>query len=433
MNRHLKLGLVTAAIVYGTTLLVFLQVPGRLFGEHGSTVRIRFAQTADLTKGDPVRVDGVVAGRVKDVDVTDGGRAAMVTVGVFEDAMPVYRNARAAIRWRTVLGGNEYVDLDRGTPSAGTLSGPIPIARTETQVELDDVTTTLRGSAGTGLKSTFRELGTALAEPAPVREVVRTLAGSAPRIAEGVGALRGRQPGDLRAVVASAAQTVKALDGDDEPVRRLLQGAATTLGVTARRAASLDSLLRQTPGTLGVTRTTLANVDHTLDLADPLVARLRASADDVAPTLRRVRPVLTGADRLLTDARPLLRALQPAVHRLAAATGKAVPLVRDLRPSVVRVDEQILPHLAERDPVTRRAAYEMIGPTLSAAMDATGLYDSTGRYLRFPALSNLNPLDGVPCRVVVGDPEAKGAIAHCEGALEVLNDLLKNPLPPQRP
>jgi hypothetical protein len=70
----------------------------------------------------------------------------------------------------------------------------------------------------------------------------------------------------------------------------------------------------------------------------------------------------------------------------------------------------------------------MIGPTLSAAMDATGLYDSTGRYLRFPALSNNNPFDSVPCRFVVGDPEAAGQIAYCESVLGVLNGLLKSPL-----
>ncbi|HEY3019693.1 MAG TPA: MlaD family protein [Solirubrobacteraceae bacterium] len=395
-----------------------------VFPRDGEVVLAVFADTGKLSPGSPVRVHGVDAGTVQDIRLDPGGRSATVQMKVFKDALPVHADARASIRYRTILGGNLAVDLDPG--HLGRLGArPIAASRTTNQVELDDVTSTFTPDARRGLRSIVHQAPRALADPQAPALALEQLAGVSPAVGRASKALRGRYAGELRELRHNAAAVTATVQ--DDRLQEVVADAATTLGATARRQRDLRDALHSAPGALASTRATVTRLDATLALADPLIGRLHRPARDLAPTIRTLRPVVTGADRLLAEAAPLLRSLRPASGNLASAARDTAPLLTGLDPSVRRVADDVLPSLAKVDPVSRRATYEMVGPTFAGLTGAAAPFDAEAHWFRFPAFGGANTVNTFPCRQYVTDPEDP-RLVDCGSLVGALDRVLHLPV-----
>jgi phospholipid/cholesterol/gamma-HCH transport system substrate-binding protein len=402
------------------------------FSGGGDTIRAEFADTQQLHKGDSARIGGVTVGEVKEIELDDDARSTTVSIELEDEAGPIYRDATAQVRWKTVLGGAFYLDIERGTKKAGELGGAtIAQASTSGQVEVEDVTSVIRDGARSGLQTLPGELAKGLADPRAPARALGDLADVSPNVAAGVGALRGRQPDrDLRRLIAATATTVAALDTPTDDMRGVVSGAAATLQTTGARQAELRATIAQAPATIDRTEATFTRLDGTLDLADGLIEKLHGPAAQVGPTLRELRPTVVRADDLLHDAVPLLRSLRPAVTSLAHVSRKGLPLLEELQPALDKVDHKILPFLDEVDPETRRSTSEMIGPTFAGlGSGAAGQEDGNGHFIRFPATSGSSPLY-LPCQIYFGNPD-KDKIVACESLQKDLDRFLKyNPLGP---
>jgi len=393
--------------------------------EGGRTVRAQFSDTGQLKKGDSVRIDGVVAGRVKDVGLAGDGRSAIVELTLFDRAGTVRRDAKARIRWRTALGASFAVDVDPGSPAQPALGDrTIPLSGTQTQVEIEDAIAFDRGAAKDGLRTTFKELPAALQDPPTLARALDDLDSASPALADTLGAFRGSRELGLRRVVQATARTLRALDTPTDQVRRVIEGGAATMGVGAQRSRELERTFALAGAIQPQVRGTLASLQRTLANADPLVARLSAAAPDVALTLARLRPTVRAADRLLVTARPVAHDLQRSAHSLAATSRAGAPLVGRVTPSVRLLAQTILPGLAERDPVTKRRTYEIVGPTIASLNGAAATFDSEGHLFRFPALGGERSIANLtPCNVLLTDPE-ESAILKCESILDNLKRVL---------
>jgi ABC-type transporter Mla subunit MlaD len=377
-----------------------------MFAGGGRTVRAVFADAQQLRPGDEVRVQGVVEGSVTGIASGPGARSAVVTMSVAGSAGPLYRDATAVLRWKTLLGGAFYVELGRGSPAAGPLRGAtIGLGHTGGQVELEDLLSVDRGAARRGLRTMLGQLATALSDPGAPASGLRTLASVAPFVSSGLAAVRGSEAdADVRRLVRGTAATLRALNAPDGRLRGLVQGAAATLWVTAARAADLQAGLDLAPAALRQTRATLARLETTLGLAGPLLRSLVAPSGEVAPTVAALHPAVTGADRLLGTAVPLLRALPPALRSIASTARRGLPLLTGLTPSLDRLAGDVLPYLDQVDPASRHTTAEMIGPTLEAlGPDITGQEDQNGHFIRFPATSGSSPFY-LPCQLYAGNP-----------------------------
>ncbi|WP_205698808.1 MlaD family protein [Conexibacter sp. SYSU D00693] len=415
------------------TLFVFGGFLDRALQRKGTEVTAVFRDASQISKRSPVRVDGVDQGRVADVELQEDGRSAVVTLEVFDESLPLYRDARATVDSRNVLGGTYYVDLHRGTPSAGELPGQrIPVTRTTGPVEVDALLSDLRDGERRGLKTMLREIPTALEDELELERTLTTLTRSAPTLRRGVATLRGQRDGDLRALVRNTARLTSDLGREDRSLTGLVGDGALVTEVVARRRDAVQSSILRAATTLPEVRRTMALVDVTLRGTDPLLARLRRSATQVAPALADLRPTVVDADRLLRGARPLLRELRPAARSLAATAQNGGPLLDDLDPSLRRLDETILPDLAKKDPVTGRSTSAMIGPTLGGLGAAAGSYDNRSHMIGLAAGAGERAIDTLPCRTYFLDPDAAGAgkVAECREIAKFLNDLLTyNPIP----
>lgn len=423
--NHVLVGATTVVSVIAVVILIFGGLTDGLFSRGGERVTATFSDTGALfPKSAEVRERGLKVGDVKGVDVDQGGRSATVRMEISKDGLPLYRDATATIRWRSVLGGTVIVELDRGTPAAGEMSTPrhIPLQRTHTQVELDQVASVLRGDARDGLKTLLAETPRALAEPTQPARALGTLADVAPSVRAASRAIRGQREGDLRELVLQSSRAAKALDRP-RAVRDFVQGAAVTLETTAGRAPDLRRTIDLAGRIQPRIRTTLAALDSTLDHADPLIEDLREPAGQVASALARLRPVLSRTSALLHSARPLLRSLRPAASGLARAARIGDPLLRELTPTLERSDNTILKSANEKkDRFNGLTLRESFGPTMAVFDGLTAHFDHMAHVVRFAASIGERELNATPCGTFLVNPTSSQLVA-CKGLTEALNDV----------
>lgn len=423
-GRTFLVGLTTIVVVTVVVLANFTGFARNLLTGGGKReVQAQFASSQQLRKGNLVRIDGVNVGKVSEIESADGGRQTTVTMRIDKSAGALYADARAAVKIRTVLGAAFIVDLERGHASDGPLAGPIPLARTAGQVELDDVTSIFRGGARKGLQRLPKELSSALRDHDTPARLLGTLADVAPDVRRALDAVRGsEQDTDLQRVITGAARTSQVLGAAPGRLRALVGGAAATLATTGAHGAAIGSTLDRSPGVMARTRLTLTQLDRTLALADPLLADLKQPAGQVAPTLAELNPTVRDADRLLTSAVPLLRDLRPAVRSLAATARKGLPLFTEVQPSVDRTEQAILPYLAAKDPGTGKSTTVMIGGTFAGlGAGSAGQMDSNGHFLRFALSAGSAPLY-LPCQTYINNPD-KAKQIECEALQDTLDRL----------
>jgi len=380
----------------------------------GSTiVRAQFADTRQVKPGAPVRIDGVDVGKVDKLALAPDRRSGIVTMKIDgEQAGPLHADASAHIRFRTLLGGAFYVDLDRGNSAVASLgSATIPQRRTDSQVELDDITTLVKGDVERGLHTIPDQLAVALRQPAVPAAAIKALAHQSPALAGGLQAVRGSQPDrDVDTLVRATSKTVQALDAPGGQLKQVVAGAATLVQTAARRRADIERLLARAPGVLRRTNVTLDDLGGTLRIANPVLANVAVAAPAVAPTVAKLRGVVRPANQLLGDAVPLLRGLSPAVKSLASTARQGTPLLDALDPVLQKLDKTVLPYSGKVDPENGHTMAEMVGPGISGLAGIGSYLDNNGRYVRFPASAG-NSSFYLPCQVFLNNPDAAKLVA----------------------
>ncbi|MEA2169846.1 MAG: phospholipid/cholesterol/gamma-HCH transport system substrate-binding protein [Solirubrobacteraceae bacterium] len=412
--RPTRAGLAAFAVL--GLLLVVAFGGWRPWAGGGRVVRAEVASADQLVPGrTPVRVAGVKVGLVDAVERGRDGKSAIVVMKLTDDAVSVRRDASAAIRLRTVLGGTRYIDLDPGSPSAAPLGDArIALSQTTTQVDWDDITQIMEGHTRLAQRRALAGFRDGLADPPAAARTIGTLGPSLDVIGRSTDALRGQQRGDLPRLVAATAQTVDALSRSRGALERLVAGGARTLTATDR--PSLGETVALTPPALDATLATMPRIDSLLDRLDPLVEDLRPGARALAPATRALRPALDETAGLLYDARPILGDLSPAVRDLAAAARQGVPLLNALDPTVKRLNGELLPWLRETDDGTKLRNYEAIGPLFAVLDSAAADYDANGWFFHFP-ITPTGDTVLLPC----GPALTPGELTRCDALNDVLS------------
>lgn len=327
-------------------VVVFLGVTkGKIPGTHGHRVNAVVADVQAIAKGSPVRIAGVAVGKVTAVDARGDGTTSVVRMELQGDVPTIRRDATLKIRPRIFLEGNFFVDLQPGKPSSPPLAenGTLPITRTSSAVQADQLLSALPGAVRQDLQRTIVGFGDALTDaPSAAESLNRTLidAPLALRTTRtNVDALRGVQPDDLSALIAStgalssslaprAAQlrgAVRALDtttGALTADRGALRGTLRELAPTLRRAdASFARLDAAFPGVRRISRELLPGVratGPTVDAALPWVgaARRLTARDALRGFVAELRPTVPVLTRLTSEGRRLFPQLDDAAQCL---------------------------------------------------------------------------------------------------------------------
>jgi ABC-type transporter Mla subunit MlaD len=343
---------VAIAIVF---ILIFTIGPYLAFTKHvpftsrGFEINATFANSANVALNSPVRIAGVEVGKV--ISSERDGNATTVSFTVGDAGRPIHTDAFAAIRPRIFLEGNFFIELDPGSPSAPDMDSgaTIPISRTSTAVQLDEIFTALQAPTRADLSRFLEGYGTALngkptaADDATQLPEVQGLTGGealngalkyggdAGRYgAQVTDALLGTQPEDLSRLVAGAGRTFGAFASREADLQGLIDNFNVFTGALAAQSTNLATTVQLLAPTLRTTKASLVSLNRTLPPLrtyalelTPAVAALPGLISASKPWLAQVRPALSGKEgggvaKLLSEATPGLAG--------AAQAGKEVAL-----------------------------------------------------------------------------------------------------------
>lgn len=371
------------------------------------TVVAEFARDYKL---DPYRSDvkiaGVVAGTVSDVEMSDRD-TTVVSMEIDEDAVEkLGDNPSAAIRPTLLLGGRYYVEL---VPNGdGTFDNEtIPLDRTKLPVELDRVLSAFTPSAREATQRTIDKMDATLDRGG--RDAVRSLLKRAPNTLNPAGdvlrSARGTRPErDLTDMVTGLRSVASALTKNDGQLDATLKALSDTSATLAAASGPVAATIEDASETLRVTRAGLVDLRPTLDQLTHTAEAMRPTARELDYVLAQLDPALVKLKPLLADLRPTLAEARPLVERLVPTSRDATAVMGDVRgPVLDRVNGPILDAVTERWSGTGsyrggggngHRTYEELGYLMHNASSAFGYQGPNGTITRLTAGYGINTAGG---------------------------------------
>jgi phospholipid/cholesterol/gamma-HCH transport system substrate-binding protein len=295
------------------------------------------AQAVVPGQGQSVNIAGVKIGEVGDVELQNGH--AVVTMQIFDDHKPIYRDASVLMRPKTGL-KDMYLALDPGTKQAGELpeGGHVKVANTLPDVNADEVLAQLDQDTRAYLEILLSAGGTAFDDHATgadkkfqqtaeqdLREVFKRFEPTA-KYGEQISSQLIARRKNITHVIHNFQELSTALAKRDQQLAAFVDSSNKNFQTFADEEGSLREALREFPSTLSQTTTTLSKTEKLAAQLGPALSRLRPFARNLAPALRKTRPFLRETTPIIrTQIRPFARDVQPTVRDLRKATEKLAP------------------------------------------------------------------------------------------------------------
>jgi ABC-type transporter Mla subunit MlaD len=350
-------------------LLIFTVGPYLAFTRHvpftsyAYELKATFSNAANIAKNSPVRIAGVDVGKV--ISTEREGDATTVNFTVEDKGRPIHDDAYAQVRPRIFLEGNFFLDLYPGSPSAPEMDSgaTIPVSRTSTSVQLDQILTALQSPVRADLSRLLESYGEALTHKPTAAEDATQLpevkgktgaegfngalryGGDAGRYsAQVTNALLGTRPHDLSRLIAGAGRAFGAFARRDEDLKGFIVNFDVFTGALAAQSANLTTSVHRFAPFLRTSRKSLVNLNRMLPPLRAYAIELRPAVAELPgwiaagrPWIRQARPLLSGRElggvaRLLREATPgLAGAAQagkasalPQSNRLALCTSRVI-------------------------------------------------------------------------------------------------------------
>ncbi len=401
--------IVIVLVVIGLYLAFTKTLP---WSSNGYTVNATFANAVNISKKAPVRIAGVNVGKV--VSVERKGNASVVEFTVDGDGQPVHSDATAQIRPRIFLEGNFFIDLDPGSPSAPDLDSgdSIPMTRTSTSVQLDEVLTALQKPERANLVALLQGLGTGFtyeptaADDADQDPSVQGLtaaealnkayntSGDASRTTAIVNqAFLGTEPGDLSGLLRAGDRVFRVLAEHETQLQGLVSNFNTFTGALADESDSLSDSIRLLSPTLGITRKSLVSLNEALPpvralaiATKPGIAELPATIAAGRPWLRQAKPLLGKAE--LGGIAHLLARGTPYTAQATYESIQGLPEIsnfnRCVSNNLIPTGNVVLQDQAgSSDFTTGQPNYREFFYSLAGVAGETQNFDGNGIYVRF--------------------------------------------------
>jgi phospholipid/cholesterol/gamma-HCH transport system substrate-binding protein len=274
----LRFGIVVLLLV---AVVVYFGFTKHIPFTHGFRLKAQFSSALNMRPSSPVRIAGVTVGKV--TAVQRDGQTGLVSMEIDKQGLPIHNDATVKIRPRIFLEGNDFVELQPGTPTAPTVSEgfTIPVTQTADPVQIDQLLTALNSDTRANLQTVLIEYGNALtreptaAENAEQDPEVRGLNAAqaiakawqqGPEATRGgtivQQALGGVTQHDISLLVRSLERTSAALNVHEQQLGELIGNFDTALGSVAAQAPSVTAAVAELPGTLHTVDTSLQALER---------------------------------------------------------------------------------------------------------------------------------------------------------------------------
>jgi phospholipid/cholesterol/gamma-HCH transport system substrate-binding protein len=314
--------------------------------KHGFRLKAVFSTAVNIRPKSPVRIAGVDVGKVS--SVTRDGSAGLVTMEIASNGLPIHSDATAKIRPRIFLEGNWFVELQPGSPSAGTLSSgaTLPITQTADPVQLDQVLDALNTDTRANLQDFLIGYGAALTRPPTAAEnaeqepevrginaaqALNQATHRGPAALRGTAivnqALGGTDPNDISKLVASIGKVTGALNVHEQQLGELIGNFDTFFGGFAAQASSVNATVAELPAALFAIDRGFASLDAAFP---PTKAFALAILPGVKLTPSTVTATLPWIEQVQASLAPnelggVAKGLAGAAPSLARLTSEQIP------------------------------------------------------------------------------------------------------------
>jgi phospholipid/cholesterol/gamma-HCH transport system substrate-binding protein len=412
------------ALAAALVLLAVIAVAVLLFaGDGGYRVTAEFTNAGQLVKGNEVKAGGVTIGSVKDIDVTQDGRAE-VTFSIDDgDYQPLRRGTRVMVKQASLSGiANRYVDLHVGPANGEEIEdgGVIGTDETDTAVEIDQIFALFDERTRKGLQDFFT--GSAEMLQGRGKELRRGVHYLNPAFSTGSRLFQEltRDEALLERFLVDSATLVNTLASRRDDLTGVVGNLNATFGALGRQQDALAESVERLPPFMRRANTTFVNLRTALDDVDPFV-------DASKPAVRQLGPFLDQARLFVRDAEPTIRDLSRTIGR-AGPKNDLIELIKSFPPlAKVALDSRRINGAERRGAFPEASdALENAAPTIAFGrpytpdfvgwMDdfsTTGGYDALGGFSR--AWINFS-------EILYGAGPKLGQFRRCPGANEEAAD-----------
>lgn len=376
-------------ITVGVALTVTIwlaAINGLLPSGSSYTVNGILPTAASLAPGSRVTMAGVPVGNVGSVKRV--GLAAEVTLNITDSQVtPIPSDSRITLRMRTPLSEN-YVEITPGTAHTSLRSGAtLPASQTSPYVDVDQILSTLQGSARTHARELIQSIGGALNGRGD--ELNALLGGAAGVVTNG-----SRVMEILAADRASASRLVQELGNvaasvgeRDASIMQIGQKGLVALRAVAGRDQALRSMLAALPSTLAQVRITTNTLGAVSQTATPVVQDLSAAVHVLQPAVVDLRPASAVGRTVLSDLSAASPGLTTTLKDAIALSGPEPQAL----PEVTKTLCQLNPVIRYAQPYTPDFIQTIVG--LGSASNA---YDALSHTLRLSPTIDDASLVGLP-------------------------------------
>lgn len=318
------------AICLGIFVYLFTAAGGKLRLSRPYHATAMVPTAFQLVNNADVRSAGVKVGTISKIDnVGDTGK---VEFELNDKGFRLYKNASVQVRTKTLVGEN-YLDVDPGTPQAGTLpeGGVLPLAQAQEAVQLDEILNSLGPKTRERVQANLDGVGPGFAGRG--KELNRLWAAVKPNARDGGTVLRvlSGQRRQVASLMRDTGQVMRAFGDRTAQVRTLATQAKASAVAAASRDDELRSSIRELAPTLTQARESVGRLGAFASRSTDTFARLANVTGKLEPVAEDLRPAMTEARRLFSVLPSALDAANPLLTRLS-------PFAKDLLPMVDGLD-----------------------------------------------------------------------------------------------
>jgi phospholipid/cholesterol/gamma-HCH transport system substrate-binding protein len=384
--------LIVAAI--GVTAYILEHQPSFVFGQTYYEVRAPFATAAAVTsgQGQAVTIAGVQVGQVGGVSLHNG--QAIVTMNIYKQYAPIYRDATVLLRPRTPL-KDMYLELDPGTRRSGRVpnGGMLSAANTQPDVDLSEILSSLDSDTRNYLVLLLSAGAQAFHDPgargtAPSAAAVADLRGTLKRFApldrdtKRFASLLATRRANIRRAIHNLNLVTNAFGGVEGQLASLIRASNTNFSAIAANDTQLEQTLTEFPPTLQQSIVTLNKVRGFATASTTTLQQLEPFARNLGPALKASRPLFHDTTPVIANQlRPFSVAIQPLARTLAAGAPKLTTTIPALTSSI-SVLNTLFNELAHQ-PNAGQQSYLFWGAWLAHIADSlVGTQDANGAVLQ---------------------------------------------------
>jgi phospholipid/cholesterol/gamma-HCH transport system substrate-binding protein len=289
-----------------------------------------------------IREYGVTIGKIdKIASAGPDGRYTLIEFQLDSHA-PLYQNAQVYIRAKSVAGEN-YVELDPGTPAAGAMrsGGVLGIQHSQDATQIDQIFSIFDHTRQHDLRRALGGLNQALSGGGQNLNGTLEAAAALPSQGANAAAILAGDRTQLADLIDTFGTVSRALGERGAAIQDFTRQVKVTAQAVAVRDAQLKATLGQLPPFLAQATTTADRLRSFAEVATPVLGNLRAAATDLVPAVATLLPAARQGRTAMRALDAFATAVTPTVHQLqpfAAAAGGFVPaleaFLRQAKPMV---------------------------------------------------------------------------------------------------